>query len=260
MDAYPLLPAYLALRLANANSSRAIRLSHQREKNRAKAVTISSFTGFTEGHKQVRLHKEGAADHDLPLIDQESIDVRSILKAMKRRKLMLPRNETSRRRSTSYEKRTLSFNKSTGEVIEKSIATSEKQYHRFSTGNTRTSWTRQPKRYVRRSRSHSQSGFWSGGSHDGAPRPPKSVRSDSSSMNSSLHGSSEFRLQGQYQHVNKFVPKSNKAKTDYSAPGLPPPPVPLDRGRKTRKDIGKLTFQCDICGEKVKVSRRRQWQ
>lgn len=75
---------------------------------------------------------------------------------------------------------------------------------------------------------------------------PASVHSRSSSMNSSLHGRPAFDPQEQDP---KFSASTNGRAG--RLPALPPAPVKL--GRVT-------TFDCDICGQKIEVKRRLEWQ
>ena len=79
---------------------------------------------------------------------------------------------------------------------------------------------------------------------------PASVHSRSSSMNSSLHGRPAFDPQEQDP---TFVSELSASTADrkQSSPALPPAPVEL--GRVT-------TFNCDICGQKIEVERRLEWQ
>lgn len=83
-------------------------------------------------------------------------------------------------------------------------------------------------------------------------RRPASVQSRSSSMNSSLHGRPKFDPQEQ----NPTFTGNNPAQTACDSPRspdnyLPPPPV----------ELGKvLTFDCDICGQNIKAKRRLDWQ
>ena len=87
--------------------------------------------------------------------------------------------------------------------------------------------------------------FWTRGSQSSRPA---SVHSRSSSMNSSLHGRPAFDPQEQDPI---FAGKFSDSKIDRTGPVLPPAPVEL--GRVT-------TFDCDICGQKIEVKRRREWQ
>jgi hypothetical protein len=92
------------------------------------------------------------------------------------------------------------------------------------------------------------SSFWTG---DKPGQRPASVRSLSSSMNSSLHGYPVFDPQEQNPVFSTARQRSDSADFNIMSPGLPPPPVELDRTK---------TFECDICGESITVQRRLEWQ
>ena len=85
------------------------------------------------------------------------------------------------------------------------------------------------------------SNFWTGDSPSPSPE---------SSMNSSLHGRPTFDPREQ----NPIFPADSQSGSSASLampPALPPPPV----------ELGKvLNFDCDICGQNVKVQRRLEWQ
>ena len=78
-----------------------------------------------------------------------------------------------------------------------------------------------------------------------------SVHSRSSSRNSSLHGYE--KVDPHDQNLASWDTGSRRSSASlFTAPaGLPPPPVELGRN---------LSFHCDICGEDIKVKRRREWQ
>ena len=184
VDRYPLLPTHLAHRLAEANSSRAERLSRRRVEAKAKPPKYKTADKTKASNSINRLKKTYSRPAD-----------------------SIP-GETNKR-ANSY----ASFSKS------------QPQYE-----------------------------YWSG---RGQSHRTNSVGTHSSSRNSSLHGSPEFCYQKQYQNVDYFA----SAPTYYhSSPGLPPPPVKLYKGHSSKRKAKKLSFDCDICGENVKVDRRREWQ
>ena len=89
--------------------------------------------------------------------------------------------------------------------------------------------------------------FWTPGSQSSRPA---SVHSRSSSMNSSLHGRPAFDPQEQNPTIIRKLPAPKIGRTGPS-PALPPAPV----------ELGKVTtFNCDICGQKIEVKRRLEWQ
>lgn len=77
-----------------------------------------------------------------------------------------------------------------------------------------------------------------------------SMDSLSSSMNSSLHGKATFDPEEQEP---AFRDSNSRSSVDFSdSPrGLPPPPVEIGK---------KLSFECDICGNTIRVDRRLEWQ
>ena len=93
------------------------------------------------------------------------------------------------------------------------------------------------------------SDFWTGGSPS---RRPASAHARSSSMNSSLHGRPKFDPQEQNPTFTGDCPARTACDSRRSPDNyLPPPPIDLD-------DV--LTFDCDICGQNIKVKTQYQWQ
>ena len=91
------------------------------------------------------------------------------------------------------------------------------------------------------------SDFWT--SRIARPRRD-SVDSLSSSMNSSLHGKATFDPEEQEP---AFRDSNSRSSVDFgdSPRGLPPPPVEIGK---------KHSFECDICGNTIRVDRRLEWQ
>ena len=222
LDRYPLLPNYLIQRLAEANSVRAARLSHQRTDVSKLRTTASKSDTSTYSNPQAVRRKSNKKPQDrAPPIFSYAIPSgnRKASKKPKYQQYLPEYSYAKPHRSTKYQRQ----RHSRPEVPKNSYKTS----------------------------------FWSGG---GPVSPTKSVKSHSSSMNSSLHGSSNFNLQKDYQYAYYANTKSNSGSSFYSSPGLPPPPVKPRARRQLKNKAKKLTFDCDICGRNVKVERRRQWQ
>lgn len=100
----------------------------------------------------------------------------------------------------------------------------------------------------------SHQNFWIAGR---SSRRPSSVRSDSSSKNSSLRGLDEMDSSYQYPNFVKTHEEGTFPAASSPNRGLFPAPVqwdPVDRVRK------RFVFHCEICGELVYVDRRRDWQ
>ena len=220
VDRYPLLPTYLARRLAEANRSRAERLSLQRDEAMAIAKDeIKSPVADPVYDKSAR-ERETKDDENEPLAYSRTQAKKK--KALNERKTKPP-NYMTRTVESFYYKRP---------KADKKRANS----------------------YASLFKSQPQFDYWSGGSPHYRTKP---VGSRSSSRNSSLHGSPKFCYQRQYQNIDYFA---SKPKYHYSSPSLPPPPVKLRKGQLSKRKAKKLSFDCDICGEKIEVDRRRQWQ
>lgn len=86
-------------------------------------------------------------------------------------------------------------------------------------------------------------GFWNSGLPSRRPSSTTSIHSRSSSMNDSLHES----LKPDPYQEDDLVSSSPSSPSR----GLPAPPVDLKNHR---------VFECDLCGEAIRVERRRQWK
>jgi len=93
------------------------------------------------------------------------------------------------------------------------------------------------------------SDFWTGRS---SSQRPSWIRSCSSSRNSSLRGDNPtYDLQEQEPAFLADHSRSSSFDFGCISPGLPPPPIEIGK---------KLSFECDICGTTVDVKRRQTWQ
>ena len=102
-----------------------------------------------------------------------------------------------------------------------------------------------------------------------------SMDSLSSSMNSSLHGTAIFDPEEQEPAFRDSNSRSSVGFSN-SPRGLPPPPVEIEKKRSRSPvdfsnsprglppppvEIGKKhSFECDICGNTIRVDRRLEWQ
>lgn len=227
LDRYPLLPTYLARRLAEANSNRAERLFQQRVGAIAKVED-----------------KAAASDSDKTWRSSGPFRFSSSSKENSKRRARDPfvrsTTQTSRKKPSDIHMTTSpGYNAAPGRLTSKKQAKVDKKR-----ANSHTSL----------SNSQPQYDYWNGGS---PLQRTNSVGSRSSSRNSSLHGSAKFYDQKQYQYVDYFA---SHTKSHWSPPSLPPPPVKLGKGKPLKRKTKKLSFDCDICGKKVNVVRRRQWQ
>lgn len=230
VDRYPLLPIYLARRLAEANSSRAERLSSQRVEAMAKAKN-KTVSAVSDKAPRTTKRPGGGPIYASPVYANPVY--------------AKPVYASPGYASPVYDSYPVAQAK-----MEKAIREPKTtmRNHIARTGKQRAN------SYASLSKSQPQYDYWSGGS----PRyRTKSAGSRSSSRNSSLHGSPKFCYQKQYQNVDYFA---SKPKYHYSSPSLPPPPVKLSKGSRSKRKAKKLSFDCDICGENVQVNRRREWQ
>ncbi len=227
VDRYPLLPTYLARRLAEANSSRYERLSHQRVEAMAKGNVCTAGSGLEKHPRTQERQNPGSVYGIIPRED----------KAHKRTRV---RPETKSKRSKAPSKNQV--------FIPRDVTPSWAQHTSVNVDKKGAN------SYASLSKSQPQYDYWNGGSSRHGTR---SVDSRSSSKNSSLHGSPKFCYQKQYQNVDYFGPQP---KYQPSSAGLPPPPVKLGKKQPSKRRAKELSFNCDICGENVKVDRRRQWQ
>ena len=222
VDRYPLLPIYLARRLAEANSSRAERLSRQRVEMTAKSKDTTSDKTATSDSVT---HPQGTDSPDADLTSDSSVRGSQT-------------NLLTRRSLAAQAKKEKILNHPKGNIL----------------NHKRPKADRKPANsYASLSKSQPQRDYWTGRSPN---HRTKSVGTRSSSRNSSLHGSSKFCYQKEYQ--NDYF--ASKPTYYHSSPGLPPPPIKLRDGQSSKRKAKKLSFDCDICGENVKVDRRQQWQ
>ena len=232
VDRYPLLPTYLARRLAEANSSRAERLSRQRveatarpkDKTADKTTTSDSVNHLRRANA---LGTDSSPDLSVRGYQTNVMTHGSLVSQAKEKRIL---NDPKSVRASSI---------SSGEILPLQRRPKADRKRAYS--------------YASLSKSQSQHDYWT----DRSPNHrTKSVGTRSSSRNSSLHGSPKFCYQKEYQN-DYFASKSTH---HHSSPGLPPPPVKFRKGYSSKRKARKLSFDCDICGENVKVDRRREWQ
>ena len=286
MDRFPVLPRYLARRLAQANCDRAERLRHIKE-------SVQKEDEMEEKTRQEREERRDKEREDQERRDKERRRTEEIEKLNRQIQIlqemineykmdgfvMLDLNHISSRGFTSlaespaclefWQRRNLPSRYLKIEDMEQELRALEadmQYYHqeKISANADGHSWTYFQSQQASQNRDdlpldHTPSpssllpttpppvDFWTRGSQSSRPA---SVHSRSSSMNSSLHGRPEFDPQEQ---VPIFVRKLDlsTAGRRRSFPALPPAPV----------ELGEVnTFNCDICGRKIEVKRRLQWQ
>ena len=230
LDKYPLLPTFLARRLAKANHARAGRLQNtdtnswdqkdpallENQKWRLKFLydEESKLTLLSEGNKRPR-HKSTEAN------DEEKVNSR-----------------VRRRQKRDY------ADGSDGPISRKSIK-----------GQPSNAYdTALQQKYARkqkiRSDHHSPpvSDFWSGGK---ASPGPATADSHSSGVNSPLRGHDSCNLEDQDLDLPSQGSSGSYSGLSKCSSGLPPPPVEI-------RD--QVLFDCDICHRKILISRRLEWQ
>ena len=301
MDRFPVLPKYLARRLAQANCDRAERLRLERERvqeeheveeeiwRRVKRKLEREERRDQKRRAQKRRDQER---RDQKRRDQERRDqkrrraksIEKLNRKLQKRQLqklqemikkykidgfvMLSLNDDSERGFTSrndnpafldfWQRRNLPSRYLKIEDMEKEVRALEadmQHYHREKASSNADdhSWRSFQSQQASQNRDGSPLGhtppvnFWTRGSQSSRPA---SVHSRSSSMNSSLHGRPAFDPQEQDPTFASKFPASTLGRIQ-SYPALPPAPVEL--GRVT-------TFNCDICGQKIEIRRRLEWQ
>ena len=228
VDRYPLLPTYLARRLAEANSSRAERLSRRRVEAKAKSP------------KYMTADKTKAS--------QSSSALNACI-GCRKRKLKCDKSHPC-----------FNCNSRAIECLFPGPGRASRPVNRLKRTYTRPADSipgetrKRANSYASLSKTQPRYEYWTG---QGQIHRTKSVGTRSSSRNSSLHGSPKFCYQKQYQNVDYFA---SSPTYHHSSPGLPPPPVKIRKGHSTKCKVKKLSFDCDICGENVKIDRRREWQ
>ena len=187
------------------------------------------------------------------------------------KRLSYQRTQAEPTSSGTYERTIISRAKPVTSRFPARISASARQKTRQQTANAYPTYSYQPNKPTRmktKAKAHSYASYyqytkpenyWTGTSR---ARGPKSVDSRSSSRNSSLHGHSAFAYQKQYQNMYYSASQDNDREKHLSDPGLPLPSVKLRSSLEPNRHGKKqsLSFECDICGEKVRVNRRREWQ
>ena len=119
----------------------------------------------------------------------------------------------------------------------------------------------------------SHEGFWQGGRPRRRPSSADSLHSRSSSVNSSLHGSRGLIAMQSNDWMSDRDPETRRSLMHFSCDtsgqesspcetwtsgrdpettrGLLPPPVNISEQK---------SFECDICGQTIRIRRRREWQ
>ncbi len=226
MDRYPMLPAYLACRLAQANHARAERLRAWRHDARP-----ASMSDDTKQVKQTDIYPQ--SPHSFHSFDM-SMPTPYSMEYVKASKLSsIPDLTPIPPPKMGY-----------GNVGD--------DLARLGSHDDSDLIEARPREFAKDRYSPNMSpssDFWTGRS---SSHRPSSIRSCSSSRNSSLRGDNPaFDLQEQEPAFVANRSRSSSFDFDHISPGLPPPPTEIGK---------KLSFECDICGNTVHVKRRQTWQ
>ena len=231
LDKYPLLPTFLARRLAKANHARAGRLQNtdtnswdqkdpallENQKWRLNCLydEESRLTLLSEGN--TRLRHESTEEND-----EEKVNGRV----------------RRRRQKRDY------ADGSDGTISRKSIK-----------GQPSNAYdTALQQKYARKQKTGSDhhsppvSDFWSGGKTSPGPA---TVDSHSSGVNTPLRGHDSCNLEDQDLDLPSYGSSGSYSGLSRYSSGLPPPPVEIRN---------QVLFDCDICHRKILLSRRLEWQ
>ena len=254
VDRYPAIPVYLARRLAQANCDRADRLRNEKESMQKESMR-------KENERRERVEKESLEDDDddwealLFLSDPIGSDELETTKSLSENfaspltepSLLLPRQSTLEEYFAGELSSVRLTSTQRDVVMPPSPPRRSSPSEHFETDYIHPTRPPTPKSGAIPPTLSPVSDFWTGDS----PRPRSaSADSRSSSRNSSLHGRPVFDPQEQNPTFTVHDTAPTACNTP-SLPGLPPPPVELGQVK---------TLNCDICGQNIQVTRRRQWQ
>ena len=265
MDRFPVLPRYLARRLAQANCDRAERLRLEKERVQKEYEVREKIRQEREERKD----KERRMAEKIEKLNRRIQILEEMINEYKMSGFDTLENYISSRGYTSlaaespgflefWQRRNLPCRDLKIEDMEQEVRPLEadmQNYHREKTSANADdhSWRSFQSQQASQNRDglpldHTPSvDFWTCGSQSSRPA---SVHSRSSSMNSSLHGRPKFDPEEQDPTFASKFPASTLGRIQ-SYPALPPAPVEL--GRVT-------TFNCDMCGQKLEIRRRLEWQ
>ena len=289
MDRFPVLPKYLARRLAQANCDRAERLRHEKERVQKRHEVEEKTRREREERRdkerrdqdrrdQERRDQERRRTEKLEKLNRQIQILREMINEYEMNGFVMLDNHISGRGFTSlaenpachefWQRRNLRSSYLKIEDMEQEVRALEVDMHCLDVLRSYVAdddpWTSFQPQQPSQNRDglpldHTPSSssffpttsppvdFWTCGSQSSRPA---SVDSRSSSMNSSLHGRPAFDPQEQDPTFVTKLPASTVGRIQ-SYPAFPPAPVEL--GRVT-------TFNCDMCGRKIEVKRRREWQ
>ena len=228
LDKYPLLPTFLARRLAKANHARAGRMQN---------TDSNSWD-----------------QKDPALLENQKLRPKFFYDEESKRALLSEKNKRPRHESTEAND-------------EEKVNVRRRQKRDYADGSdgpmSRKSIKGQPsnaydtalqKKYARKQKVRSDhhlspvSDFWSGGK---ASPGPATADSHSSGVNTPLRGHDSCHLEDQDLDLPSQGSSGSYSGLSKSSSGLPPPPVEIRN---------QVLFDCDICHRKILLSRRLEWQ
>ena len=238
LDRYPLLPSYLALRLAEANCARADRLDWERQRPRWTCAICK------HGFRQLQRLRQHQRSHT------------------QKRPYTCATCQRSFSRQHNLDHHIELYHK-TGNLqrSDSRITYSESQYP-----SAEHPYQRKLRQKGQCSLSQHSPDFWT---PRGRGSTTHSIKSQSSERNSSLHGSGHGDPEDQALDLPDRQSRRSSASFSDSCASLPPPPVHIKKqGSPSPGALGKLddqackpqSFFCDICEEEIEVIRRRDWQ
>ena len=243
IDRYPELPLYLALRLAQANRDRADRL---RRKKAVKSQTLPEILSGNPSSASKKKHKCKVCGKRFTRPSSLQTHIYSHTREKRKHNLFL--------RVPAFVNSLIAYScnfQGCGRHF--SVMSNLRRHRRIHKSDRPLSYESPQESsdehcdpYV--GQTVADPNFWTGGL---TTRRHGSVDSRSSSMNSSLHGYATFDPEDQEPAFYDHHSMSSSADFGERSRGLPPPPVELRQ---------RISFECDICGNTVKVDRRRDWQ
>ena len=249
MDRFPVLPEYLGRRLAQANCDRAERLRDEKERLQKEHEVKENTRRAVERYKERKLAKN---------IEKLNRQLQILRKMINEYKIdgfvMLSLNHISKKGFTSrsenpafldfWQKRKLPSRYLKVDSMEQEVRAIEEELQCIHQLKDTINANEAPPNRLRKPPPPVD--FWTRGSQSSRSA---SMHLRSSSMNSSLHGCPAFDASEQ-DPTFAIEPAPTTSRTGQS-PALPPAPV----------ELGRVTsFDCDICGQKIEVKRRCEWQ